>query len=610
LRIVVFRESVTPTLPLSGRQVALGGAAERRRWPVHSRGLLGAGSVYKFYRRRLSRRPVSTLVERLGLDRSPRSMADILGPEAKRLIERIKFLANSTTRILFVFSTALIILWLSGLEPKTEAIHAYLKSKNSHDIAVHYQKIQRSRARREVIKNASTSTKSKNTSRALKEQAKFKLLVNDKVAAQKKALDIARVPYKLPAGVEVQFAIDLAPLFWMAGSFVFLIYLRTRRNELYRQIAKLITQHSNSSCNLSDIFYDAPFWLAPLPPRGSMASMKESILMLTGWKNDTSQSATLFVILVSLLVIQARVITISYASVHLDNSTSLDTIIPIFSSALLVASVLLILDSLKTDYLVVDERMPAIHLPHYDILNRRRFIVTLFLGTASTVVFSACNSTSLPFSLGARAIPSLSLVNKPRYKRKKNAQKSPLIVQGHQLDIGLYRNLKSSVLHYVDSSGTIPSARSIQPINLRMVSTLSLSPITYLQKVNRNHISYTAEAVALDYISQGHHEKACQTLAAAIQASLFPNTTKRPCFRLYDLLAGLATRHSLTEYSKIAVKLLSDATKHQEKIDSSVPALVNNRLSKWRNPNSRWSKTWRNQSKPIRWHQGSRAIVI
>ncbi len=536
-------------------------------------------------------------------------MTENLDPEAQRLITRIKSLADSTTRILFIFGTALIILWLSGLEPKTEVIHAYLKSKNSHDIAVHYQKIQRSSARK-IVENASISTKSKVKSRALKAQSKFKRLVNNKVNAQKKALELARVPYKLPAGIEAQVAIDLAPLFWMAGSLIFLIFLRRKRIVLYEAIARLITRHTDNSCNLTDIFYDAPFWLAPLPRKGSMASIRESILNLTGWKNDAWQSGYVFAILASLLVIQTRVIIISYASVRLDSTTSLDTLIPVLSTAFLVASVMLILDSFPPSNQGTSERGSAIDTSLLNILNRRRFLINLLAGATSTITFSACNSTSLPISLAARAVPSLSLVKNPRFKRKKNGPKKILMTQGRQLDLGLYRNSKTSVLHYVDSSGSIPGASMIQPKNLKTVSTLTISPTSYLHKVNQNHIPYTAEAVALDYIKQGHHEKACQTLAAAIRTTLFLSTTKRPCFRLFDLLAGLSTRHSLTEYSQIVVKLLGDATKYREKTDSSIPALVSKRLSKWRDPDSKWSKAWRNQSKPIKWYQGPRAVVI
>ena len=183
------------------------------------------------------------------------------------------------------------------------------------------------------------------------------------------------------------------------------------------------------------------------------------------------------------------------------------------------------------------------------------------------------------------------------------------MVEGRQLDSGLYKNAKTSVLHYVDRNGIIPGAWAIQSKNLRAVSTIDLSPTSYLKKANQNHIPYTAEGVALDYISQGHYEKACQTLVDAIRVTLFLKTAKRPCFRLYDLLAGLSTRHSLTEYSQIVVKLLSDATKYQEKSDANIQALVSKRLVKWRDPDSKWSKAWRNKTKPIEWYQGSRAIV-
>lgn len=543
------------------------------------------------------------------LEYIPRFMNENLNPEAQSQITRIKSFAESATRILYVFGTALIILWLSGLEPKSEVIHAYLKTQNSYDIAVHYQKIQRSSSRK-LLENANIGTKSKVKNNALKAQAKFKRLVNDKIEAKKKALELARVPYKLPAGIEVQVAIDLAPLLWMSGSLVFLVFLRSRRMVIYERVNELITQYSGDSRNLKDCFYDAPFWLAPIPRNGAVASMREAVLMLAGWKNDTYQSTLVFAILASLLLVQARVLAISYASVRLDNSTALDILIPISASALLVASALLIIDGFSIGHQVINDSARAIPTPFHRSINRRRFLFNLFTGATLSIVFSACNSTNLPISLRAGVVPTPSLVKEPRYKRKRSKSKNILMDQGRQLNSGLYRNVKTSVIHYVNRTGIIPGVGAIQSKNLRAIPAIGLSPTSYLKKTNQNHIPYTAESVALDYIGQGHYEKACQALVAAIQVSLFLKTKRRPCFRLYDLLAGVSTRYKLTEYSKIVAKLLSDATKYQEKSDTSFQGLISKRLVKWRNPDSKWSKAWLNQSKPIYWYQSSRVIVM
>jgi len=55
--------------------------------------------------------------------------------------------------------------------------------------------------------------------------------------------------------------------------------------------------------------------------------------------------------------------------------------------------------------------------------------------------------------------------------------------------------------------------------------------------------------------------------------------------------------------------ILSEATMYHEQSGANIHALVSKRLVKWRHPESKWSKAWRNQSKPIEWNEGSRDIV-
>ena len=58
-------------------------------------------------------------------------MNEELDTQTKQLIERFKSRSTTSVRVLSIWVPALLVLWLSGLEPKEEIITSYVEKKTA-----------------------------------------------------------------------------------------------------------------------------------------------------------------------------------------------------------------------------------------------------------------------------------------------------------------------------------------------------------------------------------------------------------------------------------------------------------------------------------------------
>lgn len=59
-------------------------------------------------------------------------MNEALDPETKRIIERFNNRSTAAVRVLAIWVPALVLLWLSGLEPRFSASTSYVTTKANY----------------------------------------------------------------------------------------------------------------------------------------------------------------------------------------------------------------------------------------------------------------------------------------------------------------------------------------------------------------------------------------------------------------------------------------------------------------------------------------------
>lgn len=287
-------------------------------------------------------------------------------------------------------------------------------------------------------------------------------------------------------------------------------------------------------------------------------------------------------------------------------------------------------------------------------VTRRSFLSWLILGVGA-IGLSYSLFRSLAAKNGLQTSSALRVL-KPRFRWRKRAA-------GYisKLDPGFYVNTKSQIIHYVEEDNRIRCVSNISESRLKRVDPTTIRINTSRPLANQACASYSFERAAISYLQQKNPEKACQLLLFAISQDLRPG--KRPSFRLYDLLAGIAVRFDkkthlmqmihLIDSMKDTGRILGDVPSptHNRKsllagtgsrrqgIASSVtvsenranqdrnhetpnlaPSLVASptvapqfltssrlkadfadRIKKWKDPNNSWHRRWGNRSEPITW---------
>jgi len=547
--------------------------------------------------------------------------------EIIRLVERFKSKAKSANRIALILITLLITFWLSGLEPRTDAITNYLgvsklravvvkkarliNEANSLPSAIVQQDVapkSQSGDKASVSAGRDTDSQGKIYRRQSPKQLKNSL---DEIESRKKVLKEleleakkqARVPYEFPGGLKASIPIETAPVLWLALSFFGLAYLLWQRSGLLHlgsRIARNMIEAPQQAAHFQEMLDDAPWWLAPIPyKRGELVSRQE-LKTIFGWRNDLPFSVMTCTCYVLLIFAQAKVLFLTYLFVNLEDQSRyewIDWVAPTVASTFVLSSIAM----LATVYCQAE--MPD-RLPSYNTvvsLPRRRLLYFAVLGTGGALFGGFLNHRIDQDLIVRDYIARSSSQYSPRFRRR-NIERSK-----QQLSYsmnGLYENKKSGIVHYVSKKGIIYSSAGVNAANFKAVSDISDTAGNKnlegsMSKLETKRLVWAAESYALSLIEKGNVDPALQSLRLAIRTA-YSKRHGENAIRLSDLLAGLAVRHKRNEF-------LSELTSDDKFVckefleDEAVKA----RLPKWTSSKSKWFQKWAKNSAVLPWKRGT-----
>jgi hypothetical protein len=544
-----------------------------------------------------------------------------------RLIDNFKSKAKSANRIALILITIMITFWLSGLEPRAEAITNYLavskvraavinkarliKGANSGPSAIVQQEVAPKPQSGDKITGLTardTDSQGKiDGSRSAAKQRDSRDYIETRLKELKEleleAKKQARVPYEFPGGLKASIPIETAPVLWLALSFVGLAYFLAQRNGLLHlgsRIARKMIEAPQQAANFQEMLHDAPWWLAPIPhKRGELVS-KQELKTIFGWTNDLPFSAMTFTCYILLILAQAKVLFLTYVFVNLEDHSHhewIDWVAPTAASMLVLSSIAM----LATIY--SQAKMPD-RLPSYDTvvsLPRRKLLYFAMLGTVGALFGGFINSRIDQGLIVRDYIARISSQYTPRFRRRGNERSKQQL--GRSMN-GLYENKKSGIVHYVSKNGIIYSSTAVNESNLKATSDISDTASSKnlegtVSRLETRRFVWAAESFALSLVERGKVDPALQSLRLAIRTA-YSKGYGENAIRLSDLLAGLAVRYKRKEFlSQLASDGKFICTEFLA--DEAVKA----RLPKWTSPKSKWFQKWGQDSAVLPWKRGT-----
>lgn len=544
-----------------------------------------------------------------------------------RLVENFKSKANSANRIALILITIMITFWLSGLEPRADAITNYLgvsklragvinkarliKEAGSSPSAIVQQDVApklgpgnkvlisavRDTDSQRKIDGKQSAAQQRNSQEWI--ESRLKELKELELEAKKQA----RVPYEFPGGLKASIPIETAPVLWLALSVFSLAYIMGQRNGLLQlgsRITRKMIETPQQAAHFQEMLVDAPWWLAPIPhKRGELVS-KQELKTVFGWTNDLPFSIMTFTCYTLLILAQAKVLFLTYVFVNLEDQSHnewIDWVAPTVASMFMLSSVAM----LATIY--SQSKMPD-RLPSYDTvvsLPRRRVLFFATLGTVGALLGSFLNRSIDQNLIVRDYIARSSSQYTPRFRSRNNERGKQQLSYSMN---GLYENKKSGIVHYVSKKGIIYSSAGVNAANFKAVSDISDTAGNKnlegsMSKLEAKRLVWAAESYALSLIEKGNVDPALQSLRLAIRTA-YSKRHGEKAIRLSDLLAGLAVRHKRNEF-------LSELTSDDKFVckefleDEAVKA----RLPKWTSSKSKWFQKWAKNSAVIPWKRGT-----
>lgn len=160
-----------------------------------------------------------------------------------------------------------------------------------------------------------------------------------------------------------------------------------------------------------------------------------------------------------------------------------------------------------------------------------------------------------------------------------------------------------------EESEAEPDHRALSPtplISIRMLASGHFRP--FQERVHLASASWAFEEAAVTLLrkkpfNRKRSEEVCQLLIFAINHDIFFKSviSRRPSYRLYDLLAGVCVRFKQDTYFEELMRLISVAEQK---------GLFRTRMAKWNDPQGSWRKRWRNRKRPLQWIASSGGVVF
>lgn len=466
-------------------------------------------------------------------------MNDELDPQTKFLIDRFKNQATTSTRVLSIWIPTLLVLWLSGLEPKADKVKSFDNAKITYLEKINIVN------ERKILYDEKLLDKSDNGNIRLDEKLLKEALLSE--TKMKDTKELAKMFFEFPGGIKIAVPIVWAPTLWLFLTFTTLIYLQSQRytlSALSARVASKLATNLKVSHLLHESLADAPFWLAPVPQKlGRLNTTPESHAVVLGWKNDYIQIGLCVFCYMALHAIQFRVAVLGFDFADSFGTTNERWLAPLISLIFCLASLAAVVDVFVPRALADNSPL----LTESWVISRRRFLAGAITGTLA-----------LSLTIISNRLPIIRKLSwSPRFSRREANTRSEFL-EIHSR--GLHLNQRSKIAHYVTDYGQILGVSNINVKNFVPVKLADIKLPPSTPRANITRASATFELTALEYVKSKDYHAACQALMIGIRYDriILTKVNKGPDIRLYDLLAGLSVRHNFPTFLEELTAQLSN----------------------------------------------------
>jgi len=219
---------------------------------------------------------------------------------------------------------------------------------------------------------------------------------------------------------------------------------------------------------------------------------------------------------------------------------------------------------------------------------RRRAVRSVLVAVAGVAMLS--------MSWPLKRVPKRKRARKTRRRRRSTGER--MLVPNAKRD-AFYANRHSEVLYYVSKGKTYGKALPRNLIYAGVGIPEWKGDISALgSHVHLGRASVMVEEAALRLFSSGRAsdvDAGCRLLLRGIQHDLYYKNGRsgRISSRLWDLLAGMAVRHRLLDYTLEIEKLI---------VANQLEPYLKDRMRRWTNPSSTWYVRWSRRESKMRWN--------
>lgn len=534
-------------------------------------------------------------------------------------------IGRARTTLLLMLS-ALVTMWLSGIEPKVVLLNELFNiSQSKAAIVGQLEKLEERRIKsnqpRVSTKSADTSSDEDEHEQPImtdqgSEWAKEKkMLENKKETAADKLKEKLRdgVGFRL-LGFEFPVPPVLAPSIWMAMLLLMLVYMSVVRGEVFRalRIASCI-EKDHLRVDPRERLLNVPWWLSPMPPE-FLAENNPRVDVMMGWRSNPPRftgfalgaAVGMFVSAGFVLSANRDLVSICADETfkrminelrieewHLGAARSVPWI-AVGIGTLLISS-----------WWMQMRFLQGIQIPDVSStcsnLGRRRFLQGLFPVGLSLIACGIAPTLSWRSKGSRRDRTNLA----DKLLRIRSRRSTP--IPGLKALIG-YKGPRSAAIHMTTAIGSfrfpkLPRTEGDSP-DISEVTNLALSgfepqPGKIGSRLVLAEASWALEQVALNALNEKTDSfrisKSCDVLLCLVKHDiiLVGRSGKNPNYRACDLLAGLSVR-AKTDHLKQLIAIINSSQMREAFI---------NRIRKWEETDttkSRWLRRWQGSEKSKR----------
>ena len=478
---------------------------------------------------------------------------------ADRYVRKADEKIKSTGRTIIIWILALVAIWINNINPAVQKLQEVDKA------AV-------------IIK----SDRGNIHSLSEKEYRNEKMEGLDRLANASSEIEEDRrqalIAFELP-GFNFKVSAVWAPILWQILSLGLLIYIVLSRRNVLQWIGRAVRIYKKElSASHDDLRYLSEgihWWMYPLPAEDNKEVTSEDYLNILGVKSRYSWKFLLVVLLFG-ATLYSHFQMINIENYVLSQAKGLTFSLHDILFGIGIIHIILIL--LVIYFWFTIKTVPthfALESDH-NALSRREWV-----GAFSVLAISTLTIRNW------KKIVSVIWYNNPRFVEKK-----PIRSRESYLESGWYRNIKSNVVHWVNSQGKIRVSSPINPGNLEKLSIDAIlnSESDSKLKINPKRATVSFEEACIEEFKKDNIDLACQYLMRGIDYS--ENHNSQSSIRLYDLLAGISVRYDCPYYLEDMLQKIgnySDDFRFQS------------RKYNWLNPQSDWYRKWSDKNQTIYW---------